>query len=315
MNIKLDKDNPIPIGVQVKEQIKMLINSGDYKEGDKLPSINQLSSFLEVNKNTVVTVLKDLENENYVKSYRGKGVFVTLKNKGKEINAEYLGKIDAVIAEAKNRGMDASELINFISARFSYSTAAKRVKVLFAMGMDQELLDANVKKLRDEILGTDVEGLLLDNALTRENAFKAFSWSDLVVVPEVAFDIVKEYLPKNKPVIRTSVNWKLFSRLKKGSEKKSKIGIIATTNSTSRTLANIFNASKLFKPKLMMTSDNVEEYKKELKDMDAIIVCLSARSVLEKTCMKNKNVYVFYDYIDEDSINEIKSFVKDHEIK
>ena len=45
INFKIDKNNPLPIGLQLGEQIKMLVNSGDLKPGDRLPAINQLASF------------------------------------------------------------------------------------------------------------------------------------------------------------------------------------------------------------------------------------------------------------------------------
>jgi GntR family transcriptional regulator len=122
MDIRLDKNNPIPLGVQVKEQIKMLVNSGTYKEGDKLPSINQLALFLGVNKNTVVTILKDLENEGYVTSHRGKGVYISkLKNESK-IDERFIGKVDALINDARLAGINVNELINIISARYSVTS-------------------------------------------------------------------------------------------------------------------------------------------------------------------------------------------------
>lgn len=310
MNIKLDKSNPIPIGIQVKEQIKMLINSGDYKEGDKLPSINELSNFLGVNKNTVVTVLKDLEHENYIRSQRGKGVFVNVKNKKKEIDPAFVSTVDAVVAEAKSRGMDASELINMISARYSYLHTAKRIKVLFVIGISRELLDANVKKLRDEIQDADFEGLLLDSSLTREKASEALAWADLIVLPAVAYEYIKEYLPQDKPVIKTMINWKLLSSLKKGIEKKSKVAVVGVTGNGSKALANMIVASKLFKPKLVLSLDSIDDYKKDFKDIDSVVVCLSAREALEKPYMKNKNTFVFSDYIDEDSISEIKNLIQ-----
>ncbi|MCX7711201.1 MAG: GntR family transcriptional regulator [Clostridia bacterium] len=315
MNIKLDKANPIPIGVQVKEQIKMLINSGDYKEGDKLPSINQLAAFLGVNKNTVVTVLKDLENEGYIWSQRGKGVFVSDKKKGKKVDAAFINSVDLLISGAKIRGLDASELINLISARFSYALAAKkRVKVLFAIGITQELLDVNLKKLREEILGADFEGLLLNSEMTRDHAFKAFSRADLVVVPSVAFDFIRDFLPKDKPLIKTMLNLKLLARLKKGVEKKSKVAVIGSSSYGAKALSNTFISAKLFKPKLVLAQDSVDEHKKEFKEIDSVVVCLSAKSAIEeKPYLKNKNIYIFSDYIDDESIEDIKLFIRKFE--
>lgn len=310
MDIKLDKNNPIPIGVQVKEQIKMLVNSGSYDEGDKLPSISQLAAILEVNKNTIVSVLKDLENEGYINSQRGKGVFIRRKQSGKLIGNDFISKIDLLVSESRDKGVTVSELINIISARYSINSCRKNVKALFIIGLGKQLVDINVKKLCDNIPGVEFRGLFLTPELTNEEATKAYNWADLLIVPSIVYERIGDRLPEDKPVIKTIANINLLTKLKKGIEKKSKVAIIAVIHRGAQILADMFISSNMFRPKLLLGLDEIEKSKKELKEIDSIVVCESAKEVVEKLKLKDKEIYYFSDYIDDDSMQEIKHFVE-----
>jgi DNA-binding transcriptional MocR family regulator len=62
---------------QVAERILNLINNGVLKEGDKIPSIRQLSKELHVSINTVKEAYWRLENQNYIVAVPQSGFYVT----------------------------------------------------------------------------------------------------------------------------------------------------------------------------------------------------------------------------------------------
>lgn len=74
--IQIDKSSHVPIYDQVEEQIKGLIQAGQLKSGDQLPTIRELSVDLSVNFNTVALAYRDLSNEGVIITERGKGTFV-----------------------------------------------------------------------------------------------------------------------------------------------------------------------------------------------------------------------------------------------
>ena len=76
MNLKVDAQSPIPIRLQLTEQLKHVIESGGVPPGQTLPSIRELAGFLRINTNTVARVIEDLKRSGYVAARRGKGVFV-----------------------------------------------------------------------------------------------------------------------------------------------------------------------------------------------------------------------------------------------
>ena len=61
--IVIDLRSRTPIFEQIKEHILNLINTGELKPDDKLPSVRQLASELELNVNTVKRAYQELESE------------------------------------------------------------------------------------------------------------------------------------------------------------------------------------------------------------------------------------------------------------
>jgi GntR family transcriptional regulator len=310
MDIKLEKNNPIPIGVQIKEQIKMYVNSGFYKEGDKLPSIKQLAEALKINKNTIVTVFKDLEKDGYVQSFRGKGVFINKGKTNKGYDNVFIDRIDMLIREAKKKKLDVNELINFVSSRFNLVQTVKNKKVLFLTGISQELVDLNLQKLKQNISGVEFEGFLYNKETKIGELKEAIKLIDIIVIPSVFYSQIKAYMPNEKTIIKTEPNFKLLSSLKKGIKKKSKIAVIGLNQNSADVLANMLIAARIFRPKLVLSLNDLDKYKKDLKEIDAFVICISARASVEKLKLKAREIYFFSDYIDSDSMDDIKLALK-----
>ncbi|MDP8950378.1 MAG: GntR family transcriptional regulator, partial [Actinomycetota bacterium] len=76
MDLQINLKSHVPVHVQLKEQIKHLILTGNFEVGSRLPSIRAMAGFLRVNRNTVARVISDLEREGFVESRRGSGVYV-----------------------------------------------------------------------------------------------------------------------------------------------------------------------------------------------------------------------------------------------
>ncbi len=66
----------VPLYRQMGTQIMLAILSGDLKPGDKLPSTRSLARRFDIHPNTVSSAYQHLEQENWVESRRGSGVYV-----------------------------------------------------------------------------------------------------------------------------------------------------------------------------------------------------------------------------------------------
>jgi DNA-binding transcriptional regulator YhcF (GntR family) len=75
MNWSFDTDRPIYL--QLKEQILLLIVSGTYPAGSKLPPVRDMAAEAAVNPNTLQKALSELERDGLVYTQRTSGRFVT----------------------------------------------------------------------------------------------------------------------------------------------------------------------------------------------------------------------------------------------
>lgn len=75
LDIKLNKDTPVYI--QIKNYIKDMILSGMLRQNEKLPSTRELSSILNVSRNTIISAYEFLQDEGFIYMQKGKGAFVS----------------------------------------------------------------------------------------------------------------------------------------------------------------------------------------------------------------------------------------------
>ena len=74
--IALSPSHPDPMYKQVTDQVKDAIATGDFKPGDRLPSVRELSEALKVSAITIKRAYLDLETEGYILTRAGLGSFV-----------------------------------------------------------------------------------------------------------------------------------------------------------------------------------------------------------------------------------------------
>jgi GntR family transcriptional regulator len=74
--IRVDKDSPIPLYVQLYEGMTALIVSGSLQPGDALPSETDFSRHFSISPMTVRQAMTELVNQGYIRRERGRGTFV-----------------------------------------------------------------------------------------------------------------------------------------------------------------------------------------------------------------------------------------------
>lgn len=114
----------LPIYIQIMNLIKKRIIIGELKEGEKLPSVRELSTELKVNPNTIQRSYQELEREDLVFTQRGMGTFVVedkeiIKNLKKNVATDI---VKSFINEMKSIGYSPEEIIALINEK------AKEVK-------------------------------------------------------------------------------------------------------------------------------------------------------------------------------------------
>jgi DNA-binding transcriptional regulator YhcF (GntR family) len=76
LDISVDRDAEIPIGVQLAWALRSRIRDGRFEPGQRLPGLREVAEATGVNVNTVRTVYQRLEHEGLIDSQQGSGTFV-----------------------------------------------------------------------------------------------------------------------------------------------------------------------------------------------------------------------------------------------
>jgi GntR family transcriptional regulator len=130
--IVLQKESGIPIYIQVREQIHLLIHQGILKPGDPIPTVRALSVSLGINSNTVARIYRDLENENLLILKRGLGTFVAQGVPTQATGSRHLERLETkaheLIALAQESGIGAIELYQFIESQWKEVEARSKSK-------------------------------------------------------------------------------------------------------------------------------------------------------------------------------------------
>lgn len=74
--IQIDKDSSIPIYAQIVERVQTLVQVGNLKPGDRLPSIRSVAEHLRIDYNTVSRAYHDLDMAGTIRTARGVGTHI-----------------------------------------------------------------------------------------------------------------------------------------------------------------------------------------------------------------------------------------------
>jgi GntR family transcriptional regulator len=116
----VDTGSRLPIYQQLVLQVREGIARGDLEPEDRLASVRQLSSELEVNPNTIARAYTELEREGLLVSRPGLGIFVARQKT--EITKAARDRrladlLDRCLTEAVHLGYSADELIRAVTQR------------------------------------------------------------------------------------------------------------------------------------------------------------------------------------------------------
>ncbi len=168
MDIKLDRNNRLPVHAQLKAQLTYLIQSGQLKAGTQLPTVRQLAGYLRVNRNTVSKVFAEMQREGHISCEPGRGSFVAPKSLQSKSRVERMQKlltvVDGAIERASSLGFSAEELFLTLYARTQASPEepvfSRPVAALFTE-CSQGQLDLWASEIRRD-LAIPVDSMLVD---------------------------------------------------------------------------------------------------------------------------------------------------------
>ena len=166
--MRVDVHSPVPIYVQLAEQLKYLVSTGELASGTRLPSARLLARNLNVNRNTVLRAYSVLRRDGYVEGRRGAGTTVKL-NPGEDpaagrptVGPTLARLLDELVVEGETLGLSADDLAALVTSHASMRETRPVLRIVFVECNPQSLAHF-VPSI--ERLGVNVEGVLLDDLI------------------------------------------------------------------------------------------------------------------------------------------------------
>jgi GntR family transcriptional regulator len=110
-DVKIDRDEPIPLHDQVAAEIRRAIADGEAGPGDRLPLAKDIAAVLGVNKNTVLRAMHILREEGLLEFTRGRGISVS----GTSQKSAVLQQVRNLVEFARHQGYRREDVIDMIT--------------------------------------------------------------------------------------------------------------------------------------------------------------------------------------------------------
>ena len=117
MDLIISNSSNDPIYLQIVNQIKAMIMSGELSPGEALPSMRNLAMQMRVSLITTKRAYEELERDGFIETYTGKGSFVKAQN-AELLREENLRQTEAhlqkAVQNAKMSGITFEELSDIL---------------------------------------------------------------------------------------------------------------------------------------------------------------------------------------------------------
>lgn len=76
LQLHLQPESHIPLYIQLRDQLRALVHSGELRSGDRIPASRELAGHLGVHRTTVANAYAELEAEGLIQGHVGRGTFI-----------------------------------------------------------------------------------------------------------------------------------------------------------------------------------------------------------------------------------------------
>ncbi len=83
--VHLQPESHVPLYIQLRDQLRALVNTGDLRPGDRIPASRELAVQLGVHRTTVANAYAELESEGLISGHVGRGTFICRESEVRKI--------------------------------------------------------------------------------------------------------------------------------------------------------------------------------------------------------------------------------------
>jgi len=166
INWFIDKDNKVPLYLQLKDQIKYYISTGVIQDNHQLPGVNKLARDLSINFETVRKAYKELEKEGLISMQRAKGTFATLHKAAPTREVPLTGELSPMVGlrtavrRLLETGKNADQIRALLDRAFEEATS-ERARQLVIFTECNQLQVHEISRFLEDYLKLKVDAVLL----------------------------------------------------------------------------------------------------------------------------------------------------------
>lgn len=128
MLFKLEFRRREPIYTQLVAQVQQMVAAGTLRPGDRLPTVRQLATELDVNFNTVARAYRQLHTAGVISTQQGRGTYILeqpVPADQRRLRRQRLAELTAqFVAEAQRLGYTAEEITQSLGTSLAAKPAA-----------------------------------------------------------------------------------------------------------------------------------------------------------------------------------------------
>src|ERR1700704_6315518 len=84
--VHLQSESHVPLYIQLRDQLRALVNTGELRLGDPLPASREFAVQLGVHRTTVANAYAELESEGLISGHVGRGTFICGQTEARKIH-------------------------------------------------------------------------------------------------------------------------------------------------------------------------------------------------------------------------------------
>lgn len=313
MNIKISKDNKIPLYIQLKKEIIYLIKNGSLRVGSRMPTERELAKELGVSRNTISSAYNELEATGILKSIRGRGTFVAeevLSWKADEGVHKVNKLIDLALEESIECGIESEDFLDMVINRVrEKSEAFNKITAGFVECNNEQaiIFSEEIKKItKVNTIPFTIDAL----EVMDENTIKKLAKCQIVIAPFNHTNEVNELLKgwdKEVLGVATGPNLESIVRIVRHPI-DTKYAFVCLSDEFIFRIQSALDKAGIGDLKIKYYSGREERKLQEIiKYADVIIVTPARYNEIHKLNHVNKELIEFSYIIDRESIKMLKS--------
>lgn len=313
---EVDREDRLPIHLQIKQSVAYLIACDYWKEGQKLPTERNLSAMLGVSRNTVSLAYRQLENEGLITSKQGRGTFVAkIADSPETAKQEKLVRIvDTALQNTLSLGLNPTEFLSMAQRRVEENyQILKELRIAF-LECNKEQLDYFAREIE---LGTGVRVMpvLIADLESSPKMASLVVTADLIVTTFFHLDEIRDRFPhRHKQILGIALDPLIESVVKIARlPRDTKVLLVCISDAFAERVLKSMSLAGIKELEVQIyTGKDSQTLQKMLEDKEAVIVSPGRFKEVNSITRKEVRLIEFIYKPDAGSVNLLRTSVLEY---